>query len=1288
MVLSLLILSLLIVSGAVTLEIYVNPKQGSDSIACLYDSKSKQPCESLEFVSRHLDSNVSNVSIIINSTNLSLNETVTFSNCDEISITGGINDTPTNISCHLSPYLYANNNFKGNVSAGFFVNNVFKISISNLLVHACGIETEIKNSIIYSAFQLHNCGDIALTNVTFKYSVYNGLLITNSIGMVSILYVNFSKNVVQVPSDNSMLGYYPTGMYLMLNSSESSTSRYNITHCSFIDNQISSFSDDVDVYHNPEFIPHLSDDLGSGLGGGMGIVIMKNVTQIEIVIDSSFFKNNKAPWGAGLCVQFQDHVYNNTIQILRTNFTGNSAFLAGGGVNIRFQKCSQGNVVRFQEILFSINVAKYGGGTSIISRVCRVNDQSGYNFKQDTVTEFSNCMWFSNSGKYSPAIDASPFSYDHLSEGTFPLFIIKDSSFVNNHMYLPQKQLNTKLNESFYTNSGAFTVARLSVSLSGKVRFKSNSFSALVLISASAEFKEDSSISFVGNKGYKGGAILMYGISTLKTMDNTYFEFLHNRALIDGGAIYYETIQPLDFFYGHSCFLQYTGTEENVHNRNLTFSFHSNMASHSANSIYASTFHGCFFRYLNNLNAHIITDFFEYIGNFSFDDINKAFSSYGHKFISNTSTVDSIPGKVIDFELKLLDEFNQVIDTNFAVQADVDSPELVLMNSFTDGNSACVYGEEGAKGTLIFSQQSTVHKVYFEIHVTLLDCAPGYFYDNNTRSCKCAADVYEHAYPFMYYCNYTEFRAYVERSHWVGYYPPNKTDSWHLYTAFCPSQFCQLSKLVSSNHLLPNSSKNLSDFVCVENRTGTLCGSCKPGFSTLYHSRQLSCSNVSKHECNLGIIYYILSEVIPVSALFAVIVVFDMSFTSGSVNGLIFFSQIQDYITIDFNYYTDANSQVFNQTYLLSLQHGYHLLYGILNLEFLNIEPLSFCLFHNSHIMHVLIFKYLTTIYAFVLILLLIGLLNICKCGKLCRMRKRLSAKRSVTNGVSAFLVICYTQCARVTFYILTKADLFGSKSMRHSHMTVTYYGGLPYFKNEHLYYAIPAVLVLLTFVILFPLYLLCFPLVLHLLALCGLNEHPIVTKMLHLLQVNRLKPLLDTFQFSFKDKMRFFAGLYFFYRIAILSVHSSFQGSNELFLDLSMVLLVLFLGINSVAQPYRSRKHNIMNSLLLLNLAAVNGLTLFCLKSQTRMDKTGNINYTLALSIGVLQLILLYLPIFVCLCILLYKILHLLCRRFCSIKRSTWSIEVTNDEEHKMLLDDNANDSDYNSGDTSLLTY
>ena len=77
-------------------------------------------------------------------------------------------------------------------------------------------------------------------------------------------------------------------------------------------------------------------------------------------------------------------------------------------------------------------------------------------------------------------------------------------------------------------------------------------------------------------------------------------------------------------------------------------------------------------------------------------------------------------------------------------------------------------------------------------------------------------------------------------------------------------------------------------------------------------------------------------------------------------------------------------------------------------------------------------------------------------------------------------------------------------------------------------------------------------------------------------------------------------------------------------------------------------------------------------------MEKTGKVNYTLALSIGVLQLILLYLPLFVCLVILFYKFFRVLHCRFCFIKSTT---EIADDEEREVLLEDNVCEGDCNSG-------
>ena len=105
------------------------------------------------------------------------------------------------------------------------------------------------------------------------------------------------------------------------------------------------------------------------------------------------------------------------------------------------------------------------------------------------------------------------------------------------------KLTHEKSERSYYINSGAFTIVRLSVKFYGHIFFVNNSFSALALISTRAEFKDNVHISFRNNTGFTGGVILMYGISVLFTASSTYFEFIGNEALVDGGAIIYTTGQ-------------------------------------------------------------------------------------------------------------------------------------------------------------------------------------------------------------------------------------------------------------------------------------------------------------------------------------------------------------------------------------------------------------------------------------------------------------------------------------------------------------------------------------------------------------------------------------------------------------------------------------------------------------------------------------------------------------------------------------------------------------------------
>ena len=94
------------------------------------------------------------------------------------------------------------------------------------------------------------------------------------------------------------------------------------------------------------------------------------------------------------------------------------------------------------------------------------------------------------------------------------------------------------------------------------------------------------------------------------------------------------------------------------------------------------------------------------------------------------------------------------------------------------------------------------------------------------------------------------------------------------------------------------------------------------------------------------------------------------------------------------------------------------------------------------------------------------------------------------------------------------------------------------------------------------------------------------------MLLINHLKPLTDSFQGCYKDNFCFFAGLLFIYRITILASVAFSFGYTQLHISVQAQLLDTFLA-HALAQPYKETTHNILDSLLLSNLALTNTLTI-----------------------------------------------------------------------------------------------
>ena len=121
-----------------------------------------------------------------------------------------------------------------------------------------------------------------------------------------------------------------------------------------------------------------------------------------------------------------------------------------------------------------------------------------------------------------------------------------------------------------------------------------------------------------------------------------------------------------------------------------------------------------------------------------------------------------------------------------------------------------------------------------------------------------------------------------------------------------------------------------------------------------------------------------------------------------------------------------------------------------------------------------------------------------------------------------------------------------------------------------------------------------------------------------------RLKPFLDSFQSCFKDNCRFFAGLYFVYRLVLLAT-ASVATNFTLLYSVMEVELILFLSFHALAQPYEKRWHNILDNLFFTNLAIINGLTLY---NYTRVSDPFGPNYQRNIDIvSSIQLVLIYLP-------------------------------------------------------------
>ena len=1179
--------------------------------------------KSLEMIVDEVENKaISDLEISIKLQQLQLNTTLNFTDLSSLIIRGEGESGMTNIFCTRG------------TQAGIVISSINgTVLLQNLNLSFCGLEIKSKfgkngYSNFFTALTISHCKNVEINNVVIERSEGLGLVMENTQGGYVIMTSTlFEGNKMPQYLQGEVYGGGGAYIFITDNFPEdqlSASRTFLFRNCTFKNN----------TAHTKKYRFVYILRSGYGRGGGLYVYVSNGLKHVHISFIDCKFISNHAFIGGGLSVNIQSKnghkTQNVTVEIIDTFFlwngyrgsTDNRTGL-GGGLHISFSNIVGGITsythYRVQNVNFSNNHAELGG--AVFYHSYRGREET---FNRVNSILFDDCKFNCNRAHIGSAIAMTPYVFQKLSNGFIVVPKFLNCNFSRNSVFV-KRSLDTY--KQRITGIGTIYTSFYDIQFQGNNTFHSNYGTAIHTVNGIVNFTS-SHASFINNIGINGGALGLIGASIVIFGPKNY-NFGNNTAFYQGGAVYVSMIDSTDFINSRNCFFQYHNT--GFWNASVTFIGNKAKNEKGGHAIYATSIRPCQVVKQVSTNESV------------YDIVNateKLFDIQRFKFDSNTtlqpqiatdgaelhSTKSSplliIPGQKFKHGVEIKDDLGHAVKASFRVFMSYRNSGGIELESTSAyiGEKIQLRGNPHQNATLHL-QAVSPRQNYIKLNVTLLDCPPGFKFDNKSSKCICGADIYVG----LIRCDMDTYHSYIHPGFWIGLV--KTSDRTDLVSSQCP--FCDYSKQMISNMsdsefgvVLPKYYFQLNIVVCGDTRTGIACGKCMDGYTVHFHSPRFLCKPAEPVGCKLGWVFYILSELVPVTVVFITVLVLNISITSGAVNGFILFSQLLDTFDIDasgiISYPESAKCTIKGWI------QQYRFIYGFFNFDFFNSENLSFCLRRNASALDMLAMKYVTIFYTLLLIVAVIWIMNKfggrC-CGKFCRIT---TMRTSIIHGISTFLVICYAMCIKVSLYLLVPMWL--RKTGFKPPARVWLNGELLYFSKEHLPYALPAIFCLLTIGIFPPALLLAYPLGNKIMTFFGCDRIKFIEFLSQKLSISSLKPLLDSIQGCFKDNMRFFAGLYFLYRWIIPFVHITTNGFSTYCCALGGVLLFI-LAIHTICQPYVKRVHNIIDTLLFVNLILINSLSFFnYYKSHTQWGTRKGAT----LSPAIVQLVLIYLPLMV----------------------------------------------------------
>ena len=279
---------------------------------------------------------------------------------------------------------------------------------------------------------------------------------------------------------------------------------------------------------------------------------------------------------------------------------------------------------------------------------------------------------------------------------------------------------------------------------------------------------------------------------------------------------------------------------------------------------------------------------------------------------------------------------------------------------------------------------------------------------------------------------------------------------------------------------------------CAEGREGVLCGKCSEGYAVAINDPDLSCT-----KCNspyYGVAIFLFLQLMSTLILLTLLAVLHIKITDGSLSGFVLFSQMMSLQFPGLGYSSWVPSWVsivycMGWIHPINFYHEYYLsipltVYSIWNLNFLNLDPVPFCIPHIDTAAEAILLQYITAACPLVFIVVTYTWIKWYNNGYrlvvyttrpvhqlLARFWQKFKIHPSLIDTYAGLMLLSYmcfldTSVKLLKFTFVIKGNIDDYYGVQNYTVAFYYDANLRYFGWPHALYGVLAILCLLVFVV------------------------------------------------------------------------------------------------------------------------------------------------------------------------------------------------------------------------------